>query len=229
MKHWTNKRKISLAIHAGVVLVPFGFSTVSAALFWHTLFDSWLLAVPMVGVVDMLALLGLVLFITGIASPFVWLRHLLPFISIVPLGVELYGALGQNGEVVAIAVATVATLILVGVAWQCFATIEALFIDPIEAAQEKARAQVSALGVTLAQLDVMNHVVDGFARERLAYHAPVTLARPAEPPMPALVSMETTKAIQAQAYECPNCGTQLTIGQYGAAKRYGKCAACKEA
>jgi hypothetical protein len=229
MHHWTQKRKVSLAIHTTVVLIPFGFSTVSAAFFWQGLFNSWLIAAPMVLVIDVLALLGLVLFIAKIASPFVVLRHALPFISIVPLGLELFGLLQHNGPLLAVPVTFIVTAILVAIAWQCFTTIEALFIDPIEAAREKARSQVGALGVTLAQLDVMNHVIDGFARERLAYHAPLTMARPADSPAPALVNTETSKALPTAAYECPNCGTHLTIGQYGAARRYGKCAACKEA
>jgi hypothetical protein len=32
MTHWSLKRKASLGIHAGVVLIPFAFSTVSALL-----------------------------------------------------------------------------------------------------------------------------------------------------------------------------------------------------
>lgn len=169
---WSVRRRISLGIHAGVVAIPFGFSTVSALLFWRSLFDSWWLAAPIVAVVDALALLGLVLYVARIASPFVWLRHLLPFISIVPLCLELYALLDHNGLVVASAATAVVSLVLVLIAWQCFGTIERLFIDPIEAAREKAHEQVHALTVSLSQLREMEEAADSFVLERLRYHMP---------------------------------------------------------
>ncbi len=152
MKHWTWKRKASFITHTLIVLVPFSFSAVSSLLFWRSLFGSWWLAAPLVGVIDGLALLGLILAIIGIPSPFQRLRHLLPVVSVVPLGVELYNALVHNGEWVAIGAAGVVTIILVLIAWQCFSTIEALFIDPVAAAKEKARAQLQQLAVAQAQL-----------------------------------------------------------------------------
>lgn len=231
-QYLTQQRKWSLAIHVAFVLVPFTLSTVSALLFWAAMFhDNWWLAASMVAVIDVLSLAGLVLFLTRIASPFVALRHLLPFISIVPLGRELYLQLQHNDPWVAWSLTILATLILVVIAWQCFRTIERLFIPPIEAAKEKAREQIGALTVTLAQLDEMNGIVDGFVVDRMRYHAPqLTAARMAEqatfpePIETALVSRETTKAA---TYECPNCGTQLSLGAYGSSKRYGHCAACK--
>jgi hypothetical protein len=41
------------------------------------------------------------------------------------------------------------------------------------------------------------------------------------------VQLRTTKAAPSRAYECPNCGSELTLGAYGAAKRHGHCKACK--
>lgn len=225
MAHWSTKRLASLVIHTTVVLVPFGFSTVSALLFWHGLFVSWWLAAPMVVVVDILALLGLVLYVVRIPSPFVWLRHLLPFISIVPLGLELYALLEHNGPAVAGAVTLLVTSILVAIAWQCFRTIERLFIDPIEAAREKAREQVGAFSLTMAQLAEMNEIVDTFAVERMRYHAPTTVTVAKANPKALQVRSETT---QATFYSCPNCRTELTLGAYGAAVRHGHCKQCKE-
>lgn len=227
MKDWSTKRRVSFVFHAIVVAIPFTVSTVSAALFWYSLFASWWLAVPMVVVVDMLALSGLVLYVLRIDSPFTALRHALPFISIVPLGIELYTLLAHNGNVIAGIVAAVASVILVAVAWQCFATIERLFIPSIEAARERAREQMQIVRVELARLEEMQSAADTFARERLNYHAPVMAARVPEQvqayPEPVQVLTETTKA----SYECPNCGTILSLGAYGSAKRYGHCKACK--
>lgn len=182
MTHWTTRRKASLAIHVAFVLVPFTLSTVSALLFWRAMFGGWWLAVPMVAVIEVLSLAGLVLFLTKIESPFVALRHLLPFISIVPLGRELYLLLRHNDAWVAWSLTVVATLVLVIIAWQCFRTIERLFIDPMEAAREKAHEQVAAFRLQLAQHEEMSLIVDNFVRERLDYHQGVAVTVSAPQP-----------------------------------------------
>lgn len=144
LKHWTTRRKASLLIHSIVVLIPFSFATVSAALFWNGLFHSWWIAVPMVAVIDVLSLLGLALFIWRVPSPFQRLRHVLPFVSIVPLGYELWRILApHNDALVAIGVSLLVTAILVGVAQRCYVTIEQLFVDPLQAAQELAEEQAA--------------------------------------------------------------------------------------
>lgn len=165
MQHWTPKRKASFIIHALIVSVPFTFSTASAVLFWHNLFQSWLVAVPMVAVLDVLALIGLVLYIVQIESPFVHLRHTLPIISIVPLGLELYTLLEHNGVYTAVLVASIATAVLVAIAWQCFRTIERLFIDPVVAAREKAQAQLKTLAIAQAQLLETRAITEQFVQE----------------------------------------------------------------
>jgi hypothetical protein len=163
--YWTRARWVSLGVHAGIVTIPFTISAVSAFLFWQRLFNSALLAGVMVSVVDILALLGLILFIAGITSPFQALRHLLPFVSILPLGLELYTLLAHNGMAVSVVVSVVVTAILVTIAWQCFRTIEALFIDPVAAAREQAHAQLRGLLVAQAQLTQIRDVSESFARE----------------------------------------------------------------
>lgn len=179
MKHWTLKRKASFAVHTGIVLIPFTFSAVSALLFWRGLFGSWWFAVPLVAVIDGLALLGLVLAIVGIASPFQALRHLLPFVSIVPLGIELYSTLAHNGEWIAAGVAGVVTIILVLIAWQCFSTIEALFIDPVAAAVEKTHEKLQGLAIAHAELAEVRLITQQFVDEWQG------AMRPAAPPQDA--------------------------------------------
>ena len=145
MTHWTRKRLASFWIHAVIVIVPFLFATVSAWLFWYALFQDGVIASAMVFVIDALSLLGLILYITRIASPFHVLRHALPFVSSVPLGIELYRVLEPNGMALAVTIALLATSIMVTVAALCFHTIELLFIPPLDAAREKAIADVQAL------------------------------------------------------------------------------------
>jgi len=184
MKNWTRARRVSFAVHAAFVSVPFTLSTASALLFWYALFQRWFLAVPMVAVIDVLALTGLVLYVARIPSPFVRLRHLLPFISIVPLGRELYLLLAHNDPAVAWSITILTTAILVVIAWQCFRTIERLFIDPVTAARERAHEQVAHLAQTLAQLREMETVVDAFAEERMVYRSEVRqIAPPDDAPL----------------------------------------------
>ena len=172
MNYWTTQRKASFFVHAYFVAVPFGLSTGAALAFWHAMFGQWMIAILMVAAVEILSLTGLALYILRIPSPFVALRHLLPFISIVPLGRELYILLAHNGWEIASALTVVAVSILVVIAWQCFRTIERLFIPADEAAREKAREQVGTFTRHLAQLEEMNNIVDGFVVDRMHYHAP---------------------------------------------------------
>lgn len=185
MEHWTRKRKISFVVHVGFVAVPFGFSTVSAYLFWRALFNSDWLAAPMIIVVDVLALAGLVLFIAQIESPFVWLRHLLPFVSIVPLGWELYLLLEHNGPALAWSLTLIVTTIMVAIAWQCFRAIERLFVDPIEAARERAKERVRDLDLRLAELRVMEEAAGGFVTAYLEARRGPHVEAQAAPQLPA--------------------------------------------
>lgn len=173
MKHWTNKRRASLMVHLGFVSIPFSISTVSAVLFWKAMFKDILLAIPMVMVIDVLALAGMVLYIAKIESPFQRLRHLLPFISIVPLGRELYLLLQHNGDGVAWLLTIVVTAILVAIAWQCFVTIEKLFVNPVEAAREKAKEQITQLQIALATLQATNEDVSTFVVQYQALQVPM--------------------------------------------------------
>jgi hypothetical protein len=227
--YWTKRRWASLAIHVAFVSVPFTLSTVSALLFWAAMFnDNWWLAVPMVAVIELLSLAGLVLFLTRIESPFVHLRHLLPFISIVPLGRELYLQLRQNDPPLAWSLTILTTGIMVIIAWQCFRTIERLFISPVEAAKEKAREQIGALSVTLAQLDEMNGIVDGFVVSRMQYHAPSLIAPQVAYPMPTETRIHATpKSIDAVPLVCPKCSASLDAARWRAARRWGHCSNCK--
>lgn len=213
MSNWTNRRKASLAFHAVVVLIPLIFGTISALLFWQSLFQSWLVAVPMVAVIDALALAGLVLFICKIESPFARLRHALPFVSIVPLGIELWRLLTPHNVLWVVATITIlATAIMVGVAWRCYVTIERLFIDPVAAAaeqmQEQALAarqrmtqQVEALTVTLSALTDMQAMAVSAVQE-WGQRPQLTIIS-ADSTMPALTDTALTAAVsrrQVRAY-----------------------------
>ena len=184
MDNWTFKRRASFWIHASIVTVPFSFSAISAWLFWFSLFKDGAIASAMIVVVDALALLGLILYIARIQSPFQALRHALPFVSIVPLGIELYGVLAPNGALIAGTIAVIVTSIMVVVAMLCFRTIEQLFISPLDASREKAQHDVAVLLLAHEQLQVVMRAVAVF-REDDAHTltdvapAPHSAARPA--------------------------------------------------
>jgi hypothetical protein len=156
MQNWTTRRRASLIIHALVVLIPFVFSAGSAVLFWYSLFRSWWVAGSLVTVIDGLALLGLVLFICRVPSPFQALRHVLPFVSVVPLGYELLTALSAHNNVwLSAIVSGIVTAVMVAVAWQCFRTIEQLFVDPLTAAMELAEEKAERERLQVAQVSAM--------------------------------------------------------------------------
>lgn len=156
MQNWTTRRRASLIIHALVVLIPFVFSAGSAVLFWYSLFRSWWVAGSLVTVIDGLALLGLVLFICRVPSPFQSLRHVLPFVSVVPLGYELLTALSAHNNVwLSAIVSGIVTAVMVAVAWQCFRTIEQLFVDPLTAAMELAEEKAERERMQVAQVSAM--------------------------------------------------------------------------
>lgn len=211
MNLWTTRRKASLAVHSTIVLIPFVFGTVSALFFWQGLFQSWLIAAPMVAVIDVLALLGLVLFICRIESPFAVLRHALPFVSIVPLGIELWQLLTpHNAWWVTAPVTLLATGILVGVAWRCYTTIERLFVDPTVAAaellEEQATAarqrmtqQVAAMSTTLAALAEMEQMAVTAVQEWSQRPQLLIVQQPAMPALTGpVISREQAKAYGAR-------------------------------
>lgn len=220
MKHWTRKRKLSLIIHGFFVSVPFVLSTLSAMLFWQTMFSNWALAAAMVAMLDILALTGLVLYIARIPSPFVTMRHLLPFISIIPLGRELYMLLAHNDPWLAWTLTALTTAVFVVVAWQCFRTIEALWIDPVSAAREQAREQVSVLETKLAQLTVLSDAADSFAWRRLSAVAQALPVDDSE--LISIVSADDTGAVAAVSTDRPTLTRQqarLIASKLGVSER----------
>jgi hypothetical protein len=212
MENWTKNRWVSFIVHAGFVAIPFTASTVSSLLFWQEMFQSWQLAVTMIVSVELLALTGLVLYIARIESPFTWLRHLLPFISIGPLGYELYRQLAHNGVYVASIFTGILVILSMYIAHQCFATIEMQFIDPATAAKEKAHEEVARLEKELLELQEKVRIVNGFV---IGY---------ANQQGVSLQPTQKNKLIPADAATvelkpCPRCGTGLAHMKYVQAHR----------
>jgi hypothetical protein len=208
MKHWGKTRWLSFAIHVTFVTVPFCAATVSAFVLWRDLFGSGWYAVPMVAVIDVLSLTGLILYITRVPSPFVPLRHALPFVSVVPLARELFILLERNGVFVAGSVTVIVIALFTWIAWQCFGTIERLFVSPVVAAREKTREQLEALSISLAQLSETSDVVRDFVTvwqgqrmTRVSAHASTPTVTSTVSTPPVLVDESKTAKVKALATE----------------------------
>jgi hypothetical protein len=228
MKQWSRKRKASFWIHTAFVSVPLAWSTVSALLLWHDLFNSWWLAVPMVAVVEVLALAGFVLNILGVPSPFVRIKGLLPVISVVPLGRELYLLLEHNGQVTAATVTATVVVLLTVIAWQCYRTIEGLFIDPLVAARERMNERWSTTIRPLIIAQEERTIIDRAIADY--YGAPAMLARPQEPPpQPTYAEPRLTGASPSKP--CKYCGEPVDFsgaGRHGRNhKAFGNCQGVK--
>lgn len=107
--------------------------------------------------------------------------------------------------------ADIAISILHGAAFSVLAFFVSLFVvhgqseEPTSIADEVANKVVAILPSPMLALPKQEH-----------YPAPVVMA-------PQAVA---TTSEAAQIYACEHCGSTLTMGQYGAMRRYGKCKHC---
>lgn len=170
MKYWSTKRKSSLVIHSFIASIILAWSLDASVTFWQSLYKDDIFAYGTVAVVDCMTLLGMILFILKINSPIQWLRHLLPFVSVLPLWSELQTQFAQLDSFYQFTLTAIVTTILVGLAWLIWHTIENLFIDPIEAAGEAFQSQLDVVGRTLLQMKTANDKLKGFADEYITIH-----------------------------------------------------------
>lgn len=166
-RHWTWEQWVSLVFHVALVGIPFGIATYSTLYFWHELFGNWAMPPLLVAVVEIPALAMFVFHIAGIESRFLFLRHLLPVVSAVPLGWSLHLALLTNGNSTFVAwlATVVVAVVLMAVSALALLSVEDLFVTPVEAATRRARKQVSQLANTFAMLDEMNGVTATFVSD----------------------------------------------------------------
>lgn len=240
LKHWTTRRKASLIIHGVYALGWLVAGAVAAWSLWYELFQDGSIATLLVATVEVLALVGLGCALASIPSPFQRIRLVLPYISVLPLSYEAYKALAWNGPYIAGAVVVIVGSLMIYVSNACWTTIEALFISPVEAAKERAREQVTALKVTIAQLNEIKSAAETFAHSVLDQKAhpsdnnalPDALPRntsaqaalTAEAPTLRLIS--ASAPVDAISAQCPHCGRALRSARArGAAMTNGGCCA----
>jgi len=185
MKYWSTKRKSSLVIHSIIASIILIWSLDASVTFWQSLYKDNIFAYGTVAVVDCMTLLGMILFILKIDSPIQWLRHLLPFVSVLPLWSELQMQFAQLTSFYQYTLTAIVTSILVSLAWLIWHTIENLFIDPIEAAGEAFQHQLDVVGRTLIQLRDANDRLRSFQEEIITVQPGFSQMQPtAQPVLP---------------------------------------------
>lgn len=189
MTNWARKRQLSLAAHLLFGFVPLAVGTVAAFTVWSALFGSWQPAAILLGTLEILAIASLILYIAHIEWPLAWVRHLIPFLSMVPLGYELYRLLEPNGWAIAGSLALAVTGWFVYLSYCLFRSLEGLFIDPIEAARERAYTEMQSLRLTLSVWEEASKAVHGFAN---AVHTVQPRIHDVQPSMPLLTAQPTS-------------------------------------
>lgn len=192
MRNWTRNDTISLGVHSLFVSIPFIAGTVSSFLLWVHLFgwQQWPIAIAIIATMEVLALTGFVLALLRISSPLIHLRHILPFISVVPLGRELYVLLqlGGNDTWVSVVVSVFLTAILTILDFYCFRAIENLFVSPQDRAQRKMREMVDTLNERLTEARItvttLDTLVSSWQATRTPEATPTTMPAPALPDTP---------------------------------------------
>lgn len=193
---WDDRRRISFAVHLAFLSITIVSGFVAALMLWDGWFDSWPAAIVAVTSVEVLSLTSLVLYIAKIEWPLASLRHIIPFLSILPLGYELHLFLDANpsnkGGWVPIVIPIAISIWFVFLSFKLIHSLEGLFIDPVTAAREAARSKMQAVATTLAAYHETKTAAEGFAQsvmdsQRSGYHFAPQLALPLEEPQSLLL------------------------------------------
>lgn len=154
-KHWSGNEWVSFVVHLVLVLIPFGVSTYFQAFFYNYLFGNWTMPPLLIAIVEIPAITMVVFYLRGIPSRFLWLRHGVPFVSAIGLAHGLLLLLQHNNWIVAWLATVVVGLVIMLVSATALASIEDLFISPIEAIARKAAQQTQELRNSFVMLQTM--------------------------------------------------------------------------
>lgn len=156
VSNWSWREWASLIIHVAFGLIPLVYGTVSAWHFWYDMFGDGLTPTLLVGSVEAIALAGFLMYIASIESPFVHMRHALPFVSVVGVCYELFKSLNKNNGdnwYISIPLTIVVALIFMAVLSTVYKAIENLFTDPFEKADRRVQHELKAMAVRKYQYD----------------------------------------------------------------------------
>lgn len=207
---WSRRRWVSFAVHIIYLCITF-FSGLAAALsLWHEWFsytpDAWLATAIVVGTLEILAVVSLVLYLFRIEWPLAFLRHALPFFSILPLGYKLYTLLAPNGPVISTIIPVFLSSWFVYLSFVLIRSLENLFIDSVEAAREQAKEEMGRVITKLAHYQETKRAAESFALSILP--APTPLARSF---VPAPLRLEETATLSLTETADPRFATIMKL------------------
>lgn len=205
--HWQANEWASFAFHLALVLIPFGISIYFQYHFYDELFTNSAMPVLLIALVEVPAIAMVVFFIRGIASRFLWLRHAVPFVSALGLAHGLHLQLQDNNPFVAW-LATIASAVAIMVVMaMALASIEDLFVSPLQAAERKATQQVQQLHTSFATLQALMQSGGAIVQDYNAtVQAVANLAAPPQQhaaPSPVPVVVEAVSPLQLQDVPMP--------------------------
>lgn len=156
VSNWSWREWASLIIHVAFGLIPLVYGTVSAWHFWYDMFGDGLTPTLLVGSVEAIALAGFLMYIASIESPFVHMRHGLPFVSVVGVCYELFKSLNKNNGdnwYISIPLTITVSIIFMAVLSTVYRAIENLFTDPFEKADRRIKRKVQELAISKYEFD----------------------------------------------------------------------------
>ena len=154
--NWDWRQYTSLVVHSLFGLIPLVYGTVSAWQFWYDMFGDGLTPTLLVGSVEAIALAGFLMYIASIESPFVHMRHGLPFVSVVGVCYELFKSLNKNNGdnwYISIPLTITVSIIFMAVLSTVYRAIENLFTDPFEKADRRIKRKVQELAISKYEFD----------------------------------------------------------------------------
>jgi hypothetical protein len=166
MSKWTTRRKVSFLVHLLYILVPAVAALVASVDLWTTLFGSPWFAIPLIVCLEGVAAVGFVFHLMKVDSPFVHARHLVPAYSLVTLSYELGAFLvARNGLALGLGTTAFVVAVFGTLFVKSFGVLERIFIDPIQAARERATEQAQGILLPLAVHNAQREVFHQFTAE----------------------------------------------------------------
>lgn len=223
--NWTTARKVSLAVHLTVAIVIMIWSVGASITFWLSVYKDEIFAYATVFIIDFMALFGMGLRVFRIKSPIQALRLLLPYVSVIPLYIELYDQFSKLDNFYRMILTISIVLILIVLTFFVWRTIERLFVDDLTASSEMIEDKIKQLGDTVIMLDRASTQLHNFA----SYVTPgaITERRPAQiEDISNLIIQESDDEIinmkDVEGLTFDQIGTRLGITRQTASIRYQK-------
>ena len=157
---WTAKRWSTFCILCTMIAVLLSFSIPSSIAFYNWIFGDMRVAVGLMAIIDVVCLVTYCMHLANIHTRITFLHNITPFASAVPL-YHLFNELAakQLSGYWPITVSIGATGLIVALSFYIYKSIEDLFIDPVQLAEERATHHMQGLLLIKTQYDAMQRVM----------------------------------------------------------------------